>query len=164
MQHVLRVNSLKHSWGGNVIQYVKSAPYNPSSNRLAERAVPTFKKGMKKMKEETLETRSVRFMFTYRITPHATTGLSPAQMLMSRKLRSAFDLLLPDLKTRILNKQQKQKESHDKSCKFRSFETGYSVCVRNYSGGPKWISAVVESCTRPLYKQRTKQLLDKNRL
>ncbi|KAI7802842.1 hypothetical protein IRJ41_020318 [Triplophysa rosa] len=134
----------------NGIQHVTSAPYHPSSNGLVERAVQTFKEGMKKMKDETVETRVARFLFTYRITPHATTGLSPAQMLMSRKLRSTFDLLLPDLKTRILNKQQKQKEGHDKSCKFRSFKTGDSVYVRNYSGGPKWIPAVVESCTGPL--------------
>ncbi|KAI7797170.1 hypothetical protein IRJ41_014565, partial [Triplophysa rosa] len=134
----------------NGIQHVTSAPYHPSSNGLAERAVQTFKEGMKKMKDETVETRVARFLFTYRITPHATTGLSPAQMLMSRKLRSTFDLLLADLKTRVLNKQQKQKEGHDKSCKFRSFETGDSVYVRNYNGGPKWIPAVVESCTGPL--------------
>ncbi len=48
------------------------------------------------MKDDTVETRVERFLFTYKITPHATTGLSPAQMLMSRKLRSTFDLLLPD--------------------------------------------------------------------
>ncbi|RXN33535.1 putative protein K02A2.6-like protein [Labeo rohita] len=134
----------------NGIQHVLSDPYHPSSNGLAERAVQTFKEGMKKMKGETVETRVARFLFNYRITPYATTGLSPAQMLMSRKLRSPFDLLLPDVKTKILKKQQKQKEGHDKTCKLRSFEVGDSVYVRNYSGGPKWIPAVVKSCTGPL--------------
>ncbi|RXN21174.1 putative protein K02A2.6-like protein [Labeo rohita] len=71
-------------------------------------------------------------------------------MLMSWRLRSPFDLLLPDVKTKILKKQQKQNEGHDKSCKLRSFEVGDSVYVRNYSGGPKWIPAVVKSCTGPL--------------
>lgn len=139
----------------NGIQHVMSAPYHPSSNGLAERAVQSFMEGMKKMKGETVETRVARFLFNYRITPHATTGLSPAQMLMSRKLRSAFDLLLPDVKNKILKKQQKQKESHDKGCKLRSFEIGDSVYVRNYSGGPKWIPAVVESCTGPLSYKTT---------
>ncbi|XP_026054203.1 uncharacterized protein K02A2.6-like [Carassius auratus] len=134
----------------NGIQHVTSAPYHPSSNGLAERAVQTFKEGMKKMKGDTVETRVARFLFNYRITPHATTGLSPAQMLMSRKLRSAFDLLIPDVKFKVLKKQQKQKEGHDNSCKLRSFEVGDSVYVRNYAGGPKWIPAVVEGCTGPL--------------
>ncbi|KAG1937540.1 retrotransposable element [Pimephales promelas] len=134
----------------NGIHHVTSAPYHPSSNGLAERAVQTFKEGMKKMKGDTVETRVARFLFNYRITPHATSGLSPAQMLMSRKLRSTFDLLIPDMQSKILKKQQKQKESHDKSCKLRSFEVGDSVYVRNYGGGTKWIPAVVECCTGPL--------------
>lgn len=71
-------------------------------------------------------------------------------MLMSWKLRSTYDLLLPDVKTKGVKKQQKQKEGHDKSCKLRSFEVGNSVYVRNYSGGPQCIPAVVESCTGPL--------------
>ncbi len=134
----------------NGIQHAMSAPYHPSSNSLAECAVQTFKEGMTRMKGDTVETRIARFLFTYRITPHATTGLSPAQMLMSRMLRSTFDLLLPDVKTNILKKKQREKEGHDKSCKFRSFEVGDSVYVWNYSGGPKWIPVVVESCTGPL--------------
>lgn len=134
----------------NGIQHVMSAPYHPSSNGLAERAVQTFKEGMRKLTGDTVETRVARFLFNYRITPHATTGLAPAELLMSRKLRSTFDLLLPDLRTKVLQKQQKQRESHDKHCKFRSFEPGDSVYVRNYSFGPKWIPAVVESCTGPV--------------
>ncbi|KAI2648573.1 hypothetical protein H4Q32_018706 [Labeo rohita] len=51
---------------------------------------------------------------------------------------------------KIRGDTQKQKDGHDKSCKLRSFEVGDSVYVRNYSGGPIWIPAVVESCTGPL--------------
>ncbi|XP_033992114.1 uncharacterized protein K02A2.6-like [Trematomus bernacchii] len=77
----------------NGIRHVRSAPFHPSSNGLAERAVQTFKGGMKKMKGETLQTRLSRFLFSYRITPHATTGVSPAELMMSRRLRSALDLM-----------------------------------------------------------------------
>ena len=60
-----------------------------TSNGLAERAVQTFKEGMKKMSnKESLETRVSRFLFKYRITPHSTTGIAPAEMLMRRKPRS----------------------------------------------------------------------------
>ncbi|XP_061131311.1 uncharacterized protein K02A2.6-like, partial [Syngnathus typhle] len=80
----------------NGISHVRSAPFHPSSNGLAERPVQTFKEGMKKMKEGTIQTRLSRFLFSYRITPHATTGLSPAELMMSRRLRSALDLVVPD--------------------------------------------------------------------
>ena len=34
-----------------------------------------------------LDTRLARFLFSYRTTPHTTTGVSPAELLMNRKLR-----------------------------------------------------------------------------
>lgn len=70
----------------NGIDRVRSAPFHPSSNDLAERAVQTFKEGMKKVKEETFQITLSRFLFSYRITPHATTGLSPAELMMSQGL------------------------------------------------------------------------------
>lgn len=87
----------------NGIPHVKSDPFHPSSNGLAERAVQTLKEGMRKMQGPSIETKVSRFLFSYRITPQATTGLSPAEMLMSRRLRSTLDLIRPDLKI-----QQKQ--------------------------------------------------------
>lgn len=70
----------------NGIDHVRSAPFHPSPNDLAERAVQTFKEGMKKVKGDTLQTRLSRFLFSYRITPHATTDLSTAELMMSRRL------------------------------------------------------------------------------
>lgn len=70
----------------NGIDRVRSAPFHPSSNDLAERAVQTFKEGMKKVKEETLQITLSRFLFSYQITQHATTGLSPAELMMSQRL------------------------------------------------------------------------------
>ena len=75
----------------NGIKHVRSAPFHPSCNGLAERAVQTFKEGMKKIKDESVQTRLSRFLFSYRITPHGTTGQSPAELMVSLKLRSTFD-------------------------------------------------------------------------
>ena len=61
------------------------SPYHPSSNGLAERAMQTFKQGLKKMKYGTLQTKISRFLFSYRTTPQSTTGVSPAELLMGRK-------------------------------------------------------------------------------
>ena len=41
----------------NGVKHIRTAPYHPVSNGLAERAVQTFKEGMKKLIEGTLETK-----------------------------------------------------------------------------------------------------------
>ncbi|KAJ8356575.1 hypothetical protein SKAU_G00193690 [Synaphobranchus kaupii] len=74
----------------------------------------------------------------------ATTGLSPAEMLMSRPLRSAYDLL------KIQQKQLIQKEQHDKTAKLRQFMPGEAMYARNYGLGPKGIPATVESPSGPV--------------
>ena len=133
----------------NAIKHVTSAPFHPSSNGSAERR--TFKEGMKRRQggNECLEAKVSRFLFSYRITPHSTTGLSPTEMLMSRRPRSAFDLLLPDLKSKMEKKRRKQKVNHDTRTKFRSFLPGNPVFTKNYRYCPKWITGNIESCTGP---------------
>ena len=71
----------------NGIHRVKSAPYHPASNGLAEIAVQIFKGSMKKCLPDNLNTQLVRFLFRYRITPHLTTGFAPAELLRRRKGR-----------------------------------------------------------------------------
>ena len=68
----------------NGIRHVRSAPYHPASNGLAERAVQTFKTFMKKETNGTIDTRVSRFLSQYRPTPHSTTGIAPAEMLLGR--------------------------------------------------------------------------------
>ena len=88
IEEFLRRNGIKHTL---------SPPYHAASNGLAERAVQIFKQGLKKMQEGTLSDRIARFLFTYRNTPQTTTGISPAEFLFGRRLRSRLDLLKPDL-------------------------------------------------------------------
>ena len=78
------INGFQEFTKRNGICHVKSAPYHPTSNGLAERAVQTFKEGMKRGTTADLETRLTRFLYQYRITPHTTTGISPAELLMGR--------------------------------------------------------------------------------
>lgn len=57
----------------NGMKHVTSAPYHPATNGLAERAVETFKQGLKRMKDGSLEDKVSRFLFKYRITPQTTS-------------------------------------------------------------------------------------------
>ena len=97
----------------NGIKHVKTPPYHPASNGMVERAVQTFKEGMKKMKEGTIQTKLSRFLFKYRITPHSTTGQAPSELMFGRRLHTHFDNLHPDLNNKVRASQEKQKQAHD---------------------------------------------------
>ena len=124
--------------------------YHPSSNGLAERAVQTFKNGLKKMRDGSLQTKVARFLFSYRTTPQSTTGMSPAKLLFERKLRSPLDLLKPDLFHRVKNEQEEQKAAHDKHSSSRCFNVGDPVLVCNFSQGPSWLPATIIERRGPL--------------
>ena len=53
------------------------------------------------------------------MTPHATTGVPPAELLMQRKPRLR---LKPQLSTTVHLKQTQQKLNHDKSTPVRQFQ------------------------------------------
>ena len=130
----------------NGIRQITSAPYHPATNGLAERAVQTFKMGMKKSKPGDITTQLARFLFHYRTTPHSTTGVTPAELLMGRPLRTHIDLVKPSIDSRVREKQSDQKRNHDKRVKQRTFEVNDPVFVRNFSGGPTWLPGTIKEC------------------
>ena len=134
----------------NGIQHVTSAPYHPSSNGLAERAVQTFKRGMKKQGRGSIETKLTRFLLSYRITPQTTTGESPAQLRWGRSLRSHLDLLRPNIGAKVSRTQARQKSQHDQHSRPRQLEVGDTVQVCNYSGSRKWQPGVIIEDTGPV--------------
>ena len=93
----------------NRIRHTTSAPYHPATNGLAERVVQTFKTYLKKAPSLPLKDLISWFLLTYRITPHSTTGTSPAELLFSRRPRTLLDLVLPDLSSRVHANQHRQK-------------------------------------------------------
>ena len=123
----------------NGIRHVQVSPYHSLSNRLAKRAVKTFKEGMKKASNTgSIESRMARMLFQYRITPHSTTGVSPAELLFGQRIQSHLGQLIPDLVTKVESKQAAQKRNHDNHTDIRTFQIGDPLFVRNYTKVPTW--------------------------
>ena len=135
----------------NGIRHSTTAPYHPSSNGLAERAVRTFKEAMKRAESGSIETKISRFLFRYRNTPHSTTGRSPAELLLGRKPKTHLDKLRPDIASRVNDHQEKQKLAHDQHAKHRSFRVGEEVYVKNFaSNTPKWLRGKILGHSGPI--------------
>lgn len=134
----------------NGFRHVRSAPYHPATNGLAERAVQTVKNALNKTTGD-IETRLARFLFQYRLTPHSTTGQAPAVLLLGRKPRSHLDFLFPSLKHHVRRNQERQKEDHDQTARHREFCVGEKVYCLSHRGGPrKWISGVITALQGPV--------------
>lgn len=141
----------------NGIRHIKSAPYHPSTNGLAERFVQTFKLAMKSAKatESTVDMKLPQFLMAYRNVSHSTTAASPANLLIGRPLKTRLDLLNPscEIASRVSDKQARQIADSNRSRQVQ-FKTGDAVLVRDYRpGADKWINAEVESPTGPVSYQ-----------
>ena len=134
----------------NGVRHVTSAPYHPASNGLAERGVQILKRGLKKVKSGTLKARVATVLCSYRVTPHATTGVSPSELLLGKRLRTRLDLLKPNTAKKVENKQMQQKIKHDRIAKQRNFVVGRKVFVRNFGQGPKWLPGEVIKSSGPV--------------
>ena len=99
-------------------QHSTTSPYYPQANGLAERMVKTVKKLLEHSADP------YKALFSYRATPLPWCGLSPAELLMGRKIRTDVpqmkDNFIPEWKHlqnfRILDEKYKQtqKENYDR--------------------------------------------------
>ncbi|KAM7297476.1 hypothetical protein ISCGN_022627 [Ixodes scapularis] len=117
----------------NNISHLRTAPFHPQSNGLAERAVRTVKDGIKKMRGENLETNLVRMLFNYRITPQAS-GRSPSEVLLGYQIRSRIDTCFPSVARDARNDHPGW-----------NFAPGDPVYFRNYGDGDNWTPGQVKS-------------------
>jgi len=135
----------------NGVKHIKSAPYHPSMNGMAERFVQSFKKAMMSSDSQPypFEERLATFLLLYRTTIHPTTNATPCMLLMKHSLRTRLDLLRPNVEGRVAEQQAKQKESHNACSRDRQFFVGQRVMARNLRPGPKWIPGTVIECNGP---------------
>ncbi|KAL5473689.1 hypothetical protein EMCRGX_G028208 [Ephydatia muelleri] len=124
----------------NGFRHVRSAPYHPATNGLAERAVQTLKNVLKRMTGD-VETCLARFLFQYRLTPHSTMGQSPAELFLGRKSKSHLDSVFPSLKNQVQQQQERQKDDHDQKASHHTFMVGERVYCLNHNGRKEMITS-----------------------
>jgi hypothetical protein len=116
---------------------VTSSPLYPKSNGMAERAVQTSKNILKKAYEE--NTDMYYALLQYRNTPITGVDRSPAQLLLSRQLRSKVPVLkkvlLPKIERNVRKGLQQnqliQKSYYDRNAKsLPPLREGDSVLLR----------------------------------
>ena len=108
-----------------------------------------MKEGLRKLSSGCLETNLSRFLFQYRLTPHTTTGQSPAQLLLGCRPRSHLDLLHPGLISRVEHKQELQKQRYDQHTTVRQFIPDETVFVRNFGEGDSWLPGIIVNAPGP---------------
>ena len=122
------------------------ALYSPQSNGLIERFNKVLKEKLfeRKLQNKSLHQTIQDLLFDYRSTPHSVTGLSPFELLNSRRMRTKlsqwypFKITLGEYNEEMVkDKLVKMKQFFDKrkGVKNRTFEKGDLVKIRRHDGG-----------------------------
>lgn len=156
-------------WNFNV---KTSSPTYPKSNGMAENAVKIVKTMLKKANYN--KQNVYRFLLEYRNTPVTGVGLSPAQLLFCRNLKSSLPMISskldPEVQDNVKEKlkfsQLKQKYFHDKSAHcLPALHPGENVVIqRKGVWEPAIVSAEHEAPRSYVVKTEQGSELRRNRL
>lgn len=120
-------NSFETFLSDRGIQHLCSSNYYPQANGQVERFNRVLKEQIQlaQLEHRPLKEAITEYLGTYRFTPQATTGVSPAQLLHKRQPRSAIDITglhpkssapspaLDPVRTRVFHRQQATKQRVD---------------------------------------------------
>jgi len=118
------------------MKHIRTFPYHPKSNGLAERTVRTFKSRYISSRQDKLdlESRLNRFLLSYRSSVHTTTDYTPAELMFGRTINTKLSLLKPHFENKVEEKLILQKKYADRGKQWREFEEGQMVWVLNNNG------------------------------
>lgn len=122
----------------NYIRHITGAPYHPSTNGQAERTIQTIKSKLKKQSDLPWLERVAKMLFHMRTTPSTVTGKTPAEILNSRRFRTALTVLHPELDMDLQNKSDKATEREGGVENKKRFTVGDHVLFRLYNMNAKW--------------------------
>ena len=131
----------------NGIKHIRSTPYHLVTTGLVECFAQTFKEALRMAMPERkcLPQKLAKFLLAYKTTPQTTTGETPVILLMERNIRTRLDVLKPNIRKRVEEKEQDQelRSSHSSTCKL---DVGQTVVARDY----RWVHGVITSHSGPL--------------
>ena len=144
----LRASSFKSL--RNVIKHTKTVPYHSASNGAAENAARTFKKKFGVLlKDNTRQDALCKYLFYYRSTSHCEK--TPAELHLNRCLGTRQDVIKPDIRSRVEQKQSNQQRFLNRAV---TFGVNDSVMAKDYK--TKWRqAAIVEQTSLVTYNVRT---------
>lgn len=122
------------------IIHIRTSPFHPQSNGLAERYVDTLKTAFAKMNNPHINQEELQlFLQTYRATPNPNSpgGKSPAEAFLGRQLKTKLHLLkIPTntdkLRNRNINQEWQYNTKH--GAKDRFFSVNTNVYAKVYRG------------------------------
>ena len=116
------------------ILHIKTAPYHSQTNGEAERFVQTFKNFVKRadhdknLNQSPIDEAILKFLMTYRCTPHSGTEMSPSYLMLNRQIKNVLDLL----RTKTSKIEIKNLQHQDQNCKAVSeYTEGEPILFRN---------------------------------
>ena len=137
----------------NGIKHYTPAPYHPTSDGPAERAVETVKHGLKKSYLVHWLKKSLSFYSATKL--HHMHNRDFLNWTVNGRIpHSQLDLLKLDLLNRVRTTQNNQKPVHDKHdthAVSRSYRKGEAVYVRNFGHGPEWLAGYILDNTGSLF-------------
>ena len=129
------------------IQHCKTALYHPQANGAVERFNRVLKEGLRggKYSKRPIDVTLRSVLSSYRSLPHSTTGVSPAELMIGRQLRTPLDLLSlshtprkvhfddASLQEHVSEKQNQYKSygDHRRHARDSHFQAGDQVRVRD---------------------------------
>ena len=77
--------------------------------------------------------------------PQTTTGSSPAELLIGRRLNAHLDLMVPSVLRRVQQSQSQQKMTHDFHASDSEIAEGDRMYAHNFAprAAAKWLPGVV---------------------
>ena len=136
------------------IDHITTSPYHPRSNGQAERFIDTFKRALKKINGTSIDDGNIQQFFSvYRITPNPNgiSGMSPAELMFARKIRSVFNRLLP--------KKKRSYQNRTKQENMKYFRPGDKVFLKSYKSGKEFgqNGVITQRVSKMLYMVKSKK-------
>lgn len=130
--------------GAEDIEHIRTAPYMPMSNGLAERFVDTFKRSM--IKASKIDNTAIQeFLRIYRATPNgrAPFGLSPAELVFGRRMRIPISSVVPRPHQELARDKQMEEQFNGKhGAMARNFKQGEEVIYKKHQNS-SWRNAKI---------------------